>query len=97
MTEYALAFDDRALREWDGLDGSIRKKFKKKLEKQIQNPHSPGNELHADLAGFYKIRLRKDGYRLVYRVIDDEVVIFVIAVGRRAENAIYHLTIERLP
>ena len=54
MTEYAIEFDDRALREWDELDGSIRRKFEKKLEKLVLNPHSPGNELHGDLAGFYK-------------------------------------------
>ncbi|MFS3134600.1 hypothetical protein ACLRDC_04360 [Gluconacetobacter sacchari] len=33
MTEYAIEFDDRDLREWDERDGSIRKKFEKKLEK----------------------------------------------------------------
>ncbi|WP_342628332.1 hypothetical protein AAC691_20895 [Nguyenibacter vanlangensis] len=24
MTEYAIEFDDRALRQWDDLDGSVR-------------------------------------------------------------------------
>ncbi|OUJ15683.1 translation repressor RelE/RelB/StbE [Acetobacter orientalis] len=57
MKEYSLEFDERALREWDALDGSVRKKFEKKLEKLIWNPHSRGNELHRDLAGFYKIKL----------------------------------------
>ena len=91
MKEYSLEFDERALREWDTLDGSVRKKFEKKLEKLIWNPHSRGNELHRDLAGFYKIKLLKDGYRLVYQVIDERIVIYVIAVGRRADNEIYAL------
>lgn len=95
MKEYSLEFDERALREWDALDGSVRKKFEKKLEKLIWNPHSRGNELHRDLAGFYKIKLLKDGYRLVYQVIDERIVIYVIAVGRRADNEIYELATKR--
>ena len=95
MKEYCLEFDDRALREWDALDGSVRKKFEKKLEKLIWNPHSPGNQFHRDLSGFYKIKLLKDGYRLVYQVIDERVVIYVIAIGRRADNEIYELASKR--
>jgi mRNA interferase RelE/StbE len=37
----------------------------------------------------YKIKLRCIGYRLVYEVVDDEVVVIVIAVGRRENNAVY--------
>ena len=33
----------------------------------------------------YKIKLQSSGYRLVYRVIDEKVVVFVISVGK--ENA----------
>jgi mRNA interferase RelE/StbE len=29
MKEYCLEFDDRALKEWDALDGSVRKKLEK--------------------------------------------------------------------
>ena len=56
MTEYTLAFDERALKEWDALDGSVRQKFVKKLAKLVHAPHVPGSELHGDLAGFYKIK-----------------------------------------
>ncbi|GCE81642.1 type II toxin-antitoxin system RelE/ParE family toxin (plasmid) [Komagataeibacter nataicola] len=97
MTEYAIEFDDRALREWDELDGSIRRKFEKKLEKLILNPYSPGNELHGDLAGFYKIKLRQDGYRLVYQIVEQRIVIFIIAVGRREDNEIYMAATGRVP
>ncbi len=36
----------------------------------------------------YKIKLRKEGYRLVYRVLDDVVIIEIIAIGRR-DGAVY--------
>ena len=96
MKEYCLEFDDRSLKEWDALDGSVRKKFEKKLEKLIWHHHSPGNELHRDLSGFYKIKLLKDGCRLIYQVIDERIIIYVIAVGRRADNEIYELASKRI-
>ncbi|ETC99543.1 translation repressor RelE/RelB/StbE [Asaia sp. SF2.1] len=73
----------------------MRKKFEKKLEKLIWYPHSPGNQLYRDLSGFYNIKLRKDGYRLAYQVIEERIVIYVIAVGRRADNEIYELVSKR--
>ncbi|GBQ28948.1 translation repressor RelE/RelB/StbE [Gluconacetobacter sacchari DSM 12717] len=51
MTEYAIEFDDRDLREWDERDGSIRKKFEKKLEKLLLNPYAPGNEIYTAATG----------------------------------------------
>jgi mRNA interferase RelE/StbE len=37
----------------------------------------------------YKIKLRALGYRLVYEVRDQEVLVVVVAVGRRDDNAVY--------
>ena len=37
----------------------------------------------------YKIKLRSLGYRLVYKVRDDEVVVLVVAVGWRDADAVY--------
>jgi len=37
----------------------------------------------------YKIKLRASGYRLVYRVEDERVVVVVVAVGKRERGAAY--------
>ena len=37
----------------------------------------------------YKIKLRALGYRLVYEVRDQEVLVVIVAVGRRDGNAVY--------
>ena len=37
----------------------------------------------------YKIKLRTVGYRLVYEVRDQQVLVIVIAVGKRDRNAVY--------
>lgn len=43
----------------------------------------------------YKIKLLKDCYRLVYQVIDERIIIYVIAVSRKTDNEIYELTSKR--
>jgi mRNA interferase RelE/StbE len=45
--------------------------------------------LRGDLAGCYKIKLLKAGVRLVYQVKDDQVVILLITVGKRADSIVY--------
>ena len=37
----------------------------------------------------YKIKLRSAGYRLVYEVVDDELIVYVIAVGKREKGKVY--------
>ena len=61
---------------------------KKKLTKLLDNPRIPKNNLSGH-PNRYKIKLRSIGYRLVYEVIDDEIIVLVIAVGKRENNAIY--------
>ncbi|PAK75088.1 type II toxin-antitoxin system RelE/ParE family toxin [Acetobacter fabarum] len=92
---YKVEFDDEALDEWDALDGSIRKQFLKKLQKLKHIPYSPGNALTGGLAGYYKIKLRDVGYRLVYSIEEDRIVIFVLAVGRREDSEVYADALSR--
>jgi len=85
---YKLKFLPAAKKEWDKLAEPLKKQFKNKLAERMVNPHVPS----AKLKGYdsvYKIKLRTTGYRLAYEVIDNEVVIYVLAVGRRDKNAIY--------
>jgi mRNA interferase RelE/StbE len=44
----------------------------------------------------YKIKLRAAGYRLVYQVRDAEVVVSVVAVGKRERHAVYSKAGERI-
>ncbi|OPH38378.1 type II toxin-antitoxin system RelE family toxin [Moraxella equi] len=61
----------------------------------LQNPHIIANRLSGG-QNLYKIKLRSAGYRLVYQVEDDKVMVFVIAVGKREKNAVYDTAEERL-
>ena len=61
----------------------------------LLNPRIEANRLHS-LPDCYKIKLRSSGYRLVYQVIDHEVVVFVVAVDRREREQAYRKAAERL-
>lgn len=56
----------------------------------------PGAELHGDLRDCYKIKLRKQGYRLVYQVEDDVLVVLVLAVAKREDMAVYRAALSRI-
>lgn len=81
---YDLVFTESALKEFSKLNDEIKNQFKKKLINILENPKIPKNKLKgSNAANLYKIKLRTVGYRLLYEVIDDEVVVLVISVGRR--------------
>jgi len=95
-TKYRLKFVPDAWREWQALDGSIKQALKPLLAKRLQNPHVPGSLLHRELAGCYKIKLLKQGYRLVYMVDDDVLFVLVLSVGKREDNAAYRAAAKRI-
>ncbi|MBD2809409.1 type II toxin-antitoxin system RelE/ParE family toxin [Xenorhabdus sp. Vera] len=85
---YSLKFEKWALKEWEKLGHPIREKFKKKLAECLENPHVPSARL-SGRNNRYKIKLRSSGYRLVYEVNDNVIVLLVIAIGKRAGNQVY--------
>ncbi|EHU4697592.1 addiction module toxin RelE, partial [Escherichia coli] len=42
---YELAFDPRALKEWQKLGVTVREQFKKKLEDVLKRPRNPSAKL----------------------------------------------------
>ncbi|MCQ4323327.1 type II toxin-antitoxin system RelE family toxin [Stutzerimonas stutzeri] len=92
---YSLEFDDRALKEWHKLGDTIRQQFKKKLNEVLLNPRIEANRLHS-LPDCYKMKLRSSGYRLVYQVIDHEIMVFVVAVAKREHEQAYRKAVDRL-
>ncbi|MFK0087129.1 type II toxin-antitoxin system RelE/ParE family toxin [Pseudomonas sp. NPDC090755] len=92
---YSLEFDARALKEWHKLGDTVRQQLKKKLAAVLLNPRIEANRLHG-LPDCYKIKLSSSGYRLVYQVIDQEVVVFVVAVDKREREQVYRKAAERL-
>ena len=91
---YELAFKQDALKEWNKLDSTIRTQFKKKLIERLDNPKVESSRLNG-MKDCYKIKLRKAGYRLVYQVRDLEVIVSIVAVGKRERNFVYKIAAKR--
>ena len=92
---YKLEFKRSALKEWNKLNSTLQQQLKKKLAERLKIPHvAPDRVLGVD--NVYKIKLRQSGYRLVYQVLDDVVVVTVLAVGKRERNEAYKKALKRL-
>lgn len=92
---YELKFLPSALKEWRKLGATLQKQFKAKLAERLRGPRVPKDALHG-MTDHYKIKLRSAGYRLVYRVEDQNVTVLVVAVGKRERNEVYEAVAARL-
>ncbi|WP_145588882.1 type II toxin-antitoxin system RelE family toxin [Yersinia rochesterensis] len=92
---YTVKFREEALKEWHKLDKTIQQQFAKKLKKCSDNPHIESAKLRG-MKDCYKIKLRSSGFRLVYEVIDNILIVAVVAVGKRERSEVYKLASERL-
>ena len=92
---YKLDFKKSALKEWNKLGSTLQLQFKKKLKERLGNPHVDASKL-SGADNMYKIKLRQSGYRLVYKVEDDIVIVTVLAVGKRERSDVYNKALKRL-
>lgn len=92
---YRLVFKEQAKKEWDKLDATVRKQFAAKLRERLITPRVEAARL-SGMTDCYKIKLRRAGFRLVYQVRDSELVVSVIAVGKRERNFVYKQAVKRI-
>ena len=81
-----MAFPPEALREWRQLTAGIRAQFKKKLAERLVVPRLPASKLRGS-SDQYKIKHRSAGFRLIDEVRDRDVLVLVVAVGKRERKA----------
>lgn len=81
---WVCKFDGRALRDLKKLEPDARKQIILYLEERIEGDADPrrfGKPLKAELAGLWHYRVRD--YRMICRILDDEVVVLVVSIGHR--------------
>jgi mRNA interferase RelE/StbE len=97
---FKVELHPKAVKDFDALDGSIRKAVVKKIDPLSKNPllgNPLGNKLDMDLTGFFKLYAAKKKYRIVYRILKGQLeVIEIIGIGKREKEEIYRLTFKRL-
>ena len=88
-----IKFIPEAEKEYKSLDGSIKKLVNEKIDDLRDKPYlgeKLGNKNNIDLTGFYKIYVAKKKYRIVYRIVKDEIEIIEIwGIGKRDKLEIY--------
>ncbi len=67
-----------------------------KLQNSPELGQPLGNKAGYNLSGCRKMYVDKKKIRIVYRIIDDEIVIEVIVVGKRDDMKVYAEASERL-
>jgi len=95
LTTYRLTFLRDAQKEWNKLGANIQEQLKAKIRERLANPRVPSSALRG-MPDCYKIKLRAAGYRLVYRVFDDRIVVQVVAIGKRERNQVYKIAAGRV-
>jgi len=94
VPNYQLKFLPAARKEWNKLDGSVQLQFLKVLKRRLDEPRIAKSAL-VGMPDCYKIKLRELGYRLVYQVDGREIVIVVLAVGKRERGEVYDIAGDR--
>jgi len=95
-----IEFIQEAAEEYKSLDGSKKILADKMLEKLEKNPfigEKLGNKNNIDLTGFYKLYFDKKRYRIIYRIVNDEIEIIEIwGIGKRDKMEIYKTVSKRI-
>lgn len=54
-----------------------------------------GNKNNINLNGYYKIKLKKSGLRIVYELVEIDNKMFIIVIGARSDEKVYKLAEQR--
>ena len=97
---YKVEFLPDAEKDFDNLDGSVRREVSQKIDALSENPFlgKPlGNKYGIDLTGFYKLYVARKKYRVVYHLVGKHIeVIQIVGIGKRDKGEVYKIVGRRL-
>lgn len=83
---YSVKYKKSALKKLDNLDVNIRERIKTWIEENLEgceNPRLHGKALHGEWHGYWRYRV--GDYRIIAKIEDDKVIIFVVKIDKRGE------------
>lgn len=98
---WIIEYTKQANDDLSDLDNSQKRQVLKAIVKVSNNP-LPGTEggygkpLGSALTGFYKIKLKKQGIRVCYRIVQENEIMRVVIISIRADDQVYKLLRERI-
>ncbi len=99
MTSYKIVFKEEVEEDLKKFDKSQKILIFKQIKKLLTSPHLGkllGNIAGYDLTGYRKMYVDKKKIRIVYKIIEDEIVVEVIAVAKRGDMEVYKIAGKRV-
>ena len=96
---WGIRITDEAKKDFNKIEGSVRKQILAGTVKVSKAPlPSPngygkplGNKNGNNLTGFFKIKYRGIGIRVVYTLVIDKMVMNIVVISQRDDNYCYEL------
>ena len=82
MASYKLLIKPSAVRELEGIPRKDRRRLVARIRDLAEQPRPQGAE---KLSGHDLYRVRQGNYRILYEVVDDQLIVTVIKIGHRRE------------
>ena len=96
---YKVVLTAEAAEDLRALDKSVKEQVARQLRKLETSPQLGehlGRKAGFDLTGYYKLYAAKKTIRIVYRILEAEIVVEVVAIGKREDMAVYREAVRRL-
>ncbi len=99
MRRWKICIADEAIKDYRKLDGSVKKQVLAGIYKVAEAPlPSPngygkplGNKGANNLTGFFKIKYKGIGIRVVYSLVLTEKIMNIVVISERDDNYCYEL------
>lgn len=86
MKQYSVEYDPHVMKKLAKLDAPVRKRIKTWIDENLEgceNPRLHGKALQGEWYGYWRYRV--GDYRIVAKIEDDKVLIFVVKIDKRGE------------
>ena len=96
---FTIKYHDEVEKDFKILGHRVTLLALKKIEKIALNPiigDELGNKANLNLAGLRKVYIDNKRVRIVYKIIETRIEIFVIAVGKRDDLEVYKKASDRI-
>lgn len=80
---YTIKFSPHAARSFRKLPRTVQGRLYEAIDPLKDNPRMPGSEKLKGSDKSYRIRV--GDYRILYEIVDEELIVFIITTGHRRE------------
>jgi mRNA interferase RelE/StbE len=90
---FEIIFRPRAKKAFDRLGTADQRQLAAKLKKRCANPRVQADAVR-EITDSYKVKLRSSGIHAIYQVRDHQLVLLVLAIGKREREEAYQEAIR---